>query len=299
VNFYLADVFAERPHAGNQLAVFAGARGLPAGAMQTLAREMNFSESTFIVSDGERDGGWDVRIFTPACEVPFAGHPTLGTAQVIRDAILPAPRDEIRLNLGVGQIPVRYEAEPGGPTRGFMRQPPPVFGAAVPHETVAALLGVERRALDERFPAQQVSTGLPFLIAPFRELADVQRARLDRTRYRALVREHDLPAIYFFCPQTLAPENRIHARMFADDFGVPEDPATGSACGCLAAYLVEHRYLGSERVAARVEQGHEIGRPSLLLLRARREASAIEVEVGGRVFLVARGEWLGALDAAG
>jgi trans-2,3-dihydro-3-hydroxyanthranilate isomerase len=287
---HIVDVFAETKYAGNQLAVVGDAGALGPGEMQRIAREMNFAETTFLVSGERRDGAFDVRIFTPRAEVPFAGHPTLGTAWVIRNLVLDKPRDEVRLNLGVGQIPVRF-VDPGGERDVvWMQQQPARFGDVVDPAQAAAVLGLELRDLDDRFPSQQVSTGLPFLIVPVRSLPAVQRARLDRARADELYRARGSDTVYFFCPQTLDGANQIHARMFAERFGVPEDPATGSAAGCLGCYLVRHRCFGSDTVDIRIEQGHQIDRPSLLRVRARERGDAIEAAVGGKVALVARGE---------
>jgi trans-2,3-dihydro-3-hydroxyanthranilate isomerase len=290
--FYIVDVFAESRYTGNQLAVVTDAGSMIREEMQQIAREMNFSETSFVASAEKPDGSFDVRIFTPAREVPFAGHPTLGTAFVIREELLERPRDEVILELGVGQIPVRF-VDPGG-ERGvlWMRQRPPEFGEQVEHASIAEVLRLELRDVDDRFPVQEVSTGLPFLIVPIRSLAAVRRARIDRERYDELCEKRNIRAIYFFCPQTRDAANGIHARMFADYFGVAEDPATGSACGCLGGYLVRHRYFGRDALDVRVEQGHEIGRPSLLRVRARERGETVEIEVGGKVVMVARGELL-------
>lgn len=287
---FVVDVFAESKYAGNQLAVVGAASALTQGEMQRIARETNFSETTFLVSDEKPGRSFDVRIFTPAREIPFAGHPTLGSAWVIRNEIVQQEWDEITLNLGVGAIVVRF-VDPGG-ERGvlWMKQPSPRFGEQVDHAQIAGVLGIETRDMDDRFPVQVVSTGLPFLLAPLRSLAAVQRARLDWAQYEELGRTRDVRSIFFFCAQTRETTNHVHARMFAHAFGVPEDPATGSAAGCLGGYLVRHRYFGSDRVNVRVEQGHEIARPSLLRVRARERRDAIEVSVGGKVELVVRGE---------
>jgi len=290
--FYIVDVFAESKYTGNQLAVVTDAGSLMREEMQQIAREMNYSETSFLVSAEKPDGSFDVRIFTRASEVPFAGHPTLGTAFVIREELLERPRDEVTLGLGVGPILVRF-VDPGG-ERGvlWMRQRPPEFGEQVEHASVAELLRLDTRDVDDRFPVQEVSTGLPFLIVPIRSLAAVRRARIDRERYDELCEKRNIKAIYFFCSQTREAANQIHARMFADCFGVPEDPATGSACGCLGGYLVRHRYFGRDTLDVRVEQGYEIGRPSLLRVRARERGEAVEIDVGGKVVMVARGELL-------
>jgi trans-2,3-dihydro-3-hydroxyanthranilate isomerase len=251
---------------------------------------MNFSETSFVVSPVKPDGSVDVRIFTPAREVPFAGHPTLGTAFVVREELLKRPVDSVTLNLGVGPIPVRF-VDPGGEGGVlWMSQRPPEFGGVLDPASAAAALRLETRDVDDRFPVQQVSTGLPFLIVPLRSLAAVQRARLDHERYGALGETHGIQSLYFFSAQTLEAGNQIHARMFAEAFGVAEDAATGSAAGCLGGYLLQHRYFGSDSVEVRIEQGYEIRRPSLLRVRARERVERIEVTVGGKVVLVARGE---------
>lgn len=287
---YIVDVFAEKKYAGNQLAVVRDAADLGDEEMQRIALEMNYAETSFIISDQERDGGFDVRIFTPRVEVPFAGHPTLGTAFVIREEVLGEPRENVALNLKLGQIQVSFVREDDGPEVLWMHQRPPEFGDTVEPDTMARVLGIRPEAIDTRFPIQQVSTGLPFVIVPLRTLDDVRRCRIDRDAYDALVRDRDMKSIFFFCPETYDDSNQINARMFADAFGVPEDPATGSANGCLAGYLVHHGYFGKDEIEVRVEQGYEIGRPSLLRLKAARRDGSIDVFVGGRAVLVARGE---------
>ncbi len=293
MRYLILDVFAEEKYAGNQLAVVFGAGHLSGEQMQALAREFHFSETTFVLSDAERDGGWDVRIFTPTGEVPFAGHPTLGTSWAIRSELIGEPVQRLVLHLKAGDIPVDLSYRDDGEVDLlWMRQLPPVFGETLEHATVAELLSVAESQVDTRFPAQEVSTGLPFLIVALRDLAAVRAARLDQQVYRRLVAEDRAKAVLLFAPETYHPDNDLNARMFADVFGVPEDPATGSANGCLAGYLVRHRYFGQPRIEARVEQGYEIHRPSLLRLAAAEEREQIAVRVGGRVVAVARGELL-------
>ena len=286
--FYIVDVFAERKYAGNQLAVFRGAGELSSDEMQSIAREMNFSETTFILSDAPRDGGFDVRIFTPREEVPFAGHPTIGTAHIIHEMILLGKADTVMLNLPVGQIPVTF----GQDGFSWMKQILPVFGQQHDLATLAAVLGLEAVELDERFPIQEVSTGLPFFIVPLKNLAALQKAKVDQERYFDLIRDTVAKGILVFCPEAHEPRNNISVRVFVDYFGVPEDPATGSANGCLAGYLVQHRYFGGETIDIRSEQGYEIGRPSLLLLKAAQRGADIDIFVGGQSVLVAQGELL-------
>jgi trans-2,3-dihydro-3-hydroxyanthranilate isomerase len=283
LTFYIVDVFAEEKYAGNQLAVVRGGADLSDETLQEIALEMNYSETTFVLSEEEMDGGYDVRIFTPGEEVPFAGHPTLGTAYVIRHEILAEPVDVLTLNLEAGEIPVTF-----GEVL-WMRQLPPTFGATLDPALVSRALNLEAGDLDDRFPVQEVSTGLPAIVVPLGDLDALRRCKVDWERYvEAAGRGKNL---YVFCPEPH--ENGpgdLSARMFANDLGVPEDPATGSAAGCLAGYLAEHRYLGTGSVDARVEQGYEIGRPSLLYLRAEKQGDETTVHVGGKVQMVAKGE---------
>jgi trans-2,3-dihydro-3-hydroxyanthranilate isomerase len=244
---------------------------------------MNYSETTFVLSDEETDGGYDVRIFTPGEEVPFAGHPTLGTAYVIQHELLAGPVERITLNLKAGEIPVTF-----GEVL-WMRQLPPAFGATLDSASLARALNLETADLDDHYPVQEVSTGLPALIVPLRDLASLRSCKVDWERYTELAGPGK--NLYVFCPEPHEDgPGDLSARMFANDLGVPEDPATGSAAGCLAAYLLEHSYLGTDFVDVRVEQGYEIGRPSLLYLQAASEADEVRVDVGGKVQMVARGE---------
>jgi len=286
IEFLILDVFARQRFAGNQLAVFPRATGLADEEMQALATEMHFSETTFVL--GERPGkrGWPVRIFTPAQEVPFAGHPTLGTAYVIWDRFLNRQTEEVKLDLKVGAVPV--EVTDSG--RLFtMTQPPPEFGRTVPAAEVAEVLGLTPADIDKRFPAEEVSTGLAFLIVPVRRLAVVQRIRVNLAAYYRLIERLEAKGVLAFCPETADPENRLHLRVFCDYYGVPEDPATGSANGCLCGWLVKHRYFGAAEFAIRTEQGIEMQRPSELELEGRATEGGIVVRVGGRVVPVAEG----------
>jgi trans-2,3-dihydro-3-hydroxyanthranilate isomerase len=288
LDFYILDVFAEQKYAGNQLAVFRQAAGLTHDEMQRIAREMHFSETTFILSDRPRAGGFDVRIFTPAEEVPFAGHPTLGTAHIIRNEILGGKADEVILNLQVGPITTTFAAD------GYcwMRQVEPTFGDQHPRQALAAVLGLDAADIDDRHPIEEVSTGLPFFIVPLKTLAALRKARINNDKYDVLISSTESKGILVFCPETHGSENDLSVRVFVEYYGVPEDPATGSANGCLAAYLAKHRYFGKPELDLRAEQGYEIGRPSLLRLRAKQTDAHIEVSVGGRSVLIARGQFV-------
>ncbi len=285
--FHIVDVFAEEKFAGNQLAVFMDAASLSAEEMQRLANEMHYSETTFILSGRERDGGYDVRIFTPDAELPFAGHPTLGTAYVIRHEVLKARAAEVRLNLGVGQIPVTFDEGTGAL---WMRQKEPVFLRRFDKAPLADMLGITVADIDDRFPVEEVSTGIGFVIVPLRGLAAVKRSYLDLRKYREFFGDKEPEGILLFCPETSKPGNDLHVRVYTRFPNVLEDPATGSGNGCLAAYLVKRRYFGKPKIDIKVEQGHEMGRPSLLYLNSEEKGDAIQVRVGGKVIPVAKGQ---------
>jgi trans-2,3-dihydro-3-hydroxyanthranilate isomerase len=293
MQFYIVDVFAEEKYAGNQLAVFRSGKKVSDIEMQRIAREMNFSETTFILSETQRDGGFDVRIFTPAEEVPFAGHPTLGTAHIIRTEILSERNaDEIKLNLKAGQIPVSFNSSVGLVTTCWMRQNEPIFGETISAKIIASVLNLNPGDIDDRFPIEEVSTGLPHILVPLRSLDALRRARVNKDKYFELIKNLWAKPILIFCDEPYNALADISVRMFADCFGIYEDSATGSGNGCLAGYLVCHRYWGKDEIDIRSQQGYEIGRPSLLFLKAEEKKGQISISVGGNAITVARGEFV-------
>ena len=291
-SLHLVDVFTDRPCAGNQLAVITGAKGLATRQMQSFAREMNFSETTFVLADQPQGGGWPVRIFTPSEELPFAGHPTLGTAHVIRHALLGGRVDRVTLALPIGLTPVFVERNLKRELY-WMRQRFPTFGARLARKPVAAVLGLAPSDLDSQ-PVEEVSTGLPYLVVPVRTRRALERIRVNHDLLLKLVASLDAKAIIAFAPGAARPGHELTARVFVGYYGVPEDAATGSANGCLAAWLVQHRYFKDEAIDLKVEQGQSIGRPSTLHLRAMRTSRGIEIRIGGGVVDVARGTLLAA-----
>jgi trans-2,3-dihydro-3-hydroxyanthranilate isomerase len=279
------DVFTPRPLEGNALAVFTDARGVPADEMQAIARETNLSETTFVLPDPAAPPGAPVRvrIFTVGEEVPFAGHPTLGTAAVLRGA---SAARRVVLALGVGEIPVTFEDRPEG-TFGEMRQRDPVFGRIHARDEVAQALGVAPDELDPTAPIQTVSTGLPFAIVPFRRLSTLRALRADWSRADAYLAGTDARFCYLVSREAVDPGTKLHARM---PFYGGEDPATGSAAGCCAAWMVRHG-VAAPGEAAIIEQGLEVRRPSRIHVRASAGGEgATDVRVGGHVIEVARGE---------
>ena len=292
MQFYMVDVFAEGKYAGNQLAVFRGVETLSTEQMQRIAKEMNYSETTFIVSEIAENGGYPVRIFTPQQELPFAGHPTLGTAFILQQEVIRQPIETVTLNLKVGHIPVTLSYQDQQIDLLWMRQNPPTFGSQFDRETIAPILNLKVDELDDRYPIQDVSTGLPFIIVPLKKQRSLQRAKIDREKLFELIKNTEAQAILVFCPETYHAKNQLCVRVFVEGLGIPEDPATGSANGCLAGYLAQYDYFGDSPVDVRVEQGYEMGRPSLLLLKAQKTGAKIEVSVGGHVVMVAKGEFV-------
>jgi trans-2,3-dihydro-3-hydroxyanthranilate isomerase len=292
MNYYIVDVFAESKYAGNQLAVFLGedVKHLSDAEMLQIAREINYSETTFITSTEMENDGYNVRIFTPKKELPFAGHPTLGTAYIIQKAMLQQPIEKVILNLKVGQIPVTFigESEPVL----WMKQNAPIFDKKLTAEQVAPVLNLDINEIDHDYPIQEVSTGVPFIIVPLKTHKALKKAKVNVDKLFALVEKTEAKCILIFCPETYHPENQLSVRMFAHYLGIPEDPATGSANGCLAGYLAEYHYFGDDQVNVRVEQGYEIDRASLLLLKSEKKDGIIDVCVGGKVVMVAKGEFI-------
>ncbi len=287
--FHIVDVFAEEKYAGNQLAVFRDDEGLPGELMQRIAKEMNFQESTFITGVDLDSLVFKVRIFTKERELPFAGHPTLGTAYVIQRAIVGRQVEKVTLDLKAGMIPVTFSYVDGEADVLWMKQLNPVFGETHPPEPVAEFLGLEPEDIDTDWPIQEVSTGVPFFMIPLTSRDAVVRTRINREKLAAYTQKTEAKSPLVFCREPVHPENHLKVRMIGS---TGEDPATGSANGCLAGYLAKHRYFGGPKVDVRVEQGYEIGRPSLLYLRSEDRGEEVDVYVGGKNVMVAKGEFI-------
>lgn len=281
------DVFSSNPLEGNSLAVFSDARGLTDAEMQAIAKEMNLSETTFILPGDaakESERGIRVRIFTVQEELPFAGHPTLGTAFALRGT---SGAKQVALDLNVGRVPVSFEETPGQPLFGEMTQIDPVFGMQHDREAVAKATGLQLDDFDPSLPIETASTGVPFTITPLKSLAVIQNLRVDLAGAAAYLAKTGGKFFYFVARETADPAARLHARMF---FYNGEDPATGSAAGCAAAWMAKHEVAASdERVL--IEQGVEMQRPSRIFVRASRHDNRIvNVRVGGNAIEVMRGE---------
>ncbi len=285
-DFVQLDVFTNRPLEGNQLAVFTDARGLSDDEMQKLAKETNLSETTYIFPRDkaiEQREGVKVRIFTVSAELPFAGHPTLGTAWYLRQHSLAG---EIVLDLKVGKVPVRFEHRDNS-LFGEMRQVDPEFGRSHAHADVAKVLGVPVSELDESLPIQSVSTGMWFTMVPFRSLSTLQNLNISWHQMAAYLRDlGDNSFFYLVSREAVSPYATLHARMI---FYNGEDPATGSAAGCCAAWAVQNGVLPSDQQGL-IEQGLETRRPSSLYIRAEKRGDAVtNVRVGGHVVQIVNG----------
>jgi trans-2,3-dihydro-3-hydroxyanthranilate isomerase len=279
------DVFTDRPLTGNALAVVLDGRGLTTEQMQAIARETNLSETTFILPGdpaAEKSRGTRVRIFTVQEELPFAGHPTLGTAFVLRGQ---SGASEVLLELNVGTVPVHFEDQPGLPTFGEMTQKNPEFGAVHDREAVARVAGLTAADFDQTAPIQTVSTGVPFTIAPLRSLKTLQALHIDQNRAAEYLGRSAGKFFYFVSRETVDPKARLHARML---FYNGEDPATGSAAGCCSAWMVAHGVAASDEQVL-IEQGLEMHRPSRIFVRAtKRDNQVVNVRVGGNCVEVFR-----------
>jgi len=291
IEYFVVDVFTETALAGNPLAVAMSTCGLDTARMQAIAREFNLSETTFVERrplDVERLEGVRVRIFTTQEELPFAGHPTLGTASVLK---MSAPETlvngTVTLALNVGRIPVRFEEGRGG-VFGEMTQRDPEFGAQLNAAEVAPLLGLAPGDMEPSLTPQVVSTGNPFAIVVLRSLEALTRLKVDGEKATAWLRERGARWFYVLALDLDQNENRTKYRARMQFYG-GEDPATGSAAGCAIGYLVAHG-AATSGVRIHLRQGLEIGRPSDLFLTATKDsARVIDVRVAGSTVLVAKG----------
>ena len=295
------DVFSSQRLQGNPLAVFTDARGLSDSEMQAIARETNLQETTFIIPREpaiETEHGIKVRIFTPEEEVPFGGHPTLGTAMVVRNRRAAQSQSaaagnelhqEISLDLKVGKIPVAFRKDNSGNIFGEMHQVDPVFGKIHDRETVAGLVGVKPEEISEEWPIQAVSTGLQFALVPLKRLSTLQSLRPNLEKISAYFgHEPVLSDFYYVTRDTQDSAVGLRSRAI---YPSGEDPATGSAAGCTAAWMVRYG-IAQPGETIHIEQGVEIKRPSQIFVRASKQGDkVVEVRVGGHAVEIMQGEW--------
>ena len=273
--FYQVDVFSDELFGGNPLAVFLRGEDFKEAQFQQMAREMNLSETTFVLPSSHPDADFDVRIFTPEKELPFAGHPALGTAFVLRHAgLVPSTQNHLRLNFKIGIIPVDLQNN----GKIFMTQPTgKILQTFTNTEEVAQVLGLNANNID--LPVQTASTGFPALLVPINSLRAMQRIVLNLSLLKVLLEETGVDMIYPFTRQTLDQKSSVHARGFAPFIGIPEDPATGSVAGALGYYLKD-KDPKEENVI--IEQGYEMQRPGLIFVRM----DGTKIQVGGKTRMV-------------
>ena len=294
--FHTADVFTDRAFGGNQLAVFPQADGLDDEQMQNIARELNLSETVFVFPPEDSAHARRLRIFTPQIEVPFAGHPTIGAALVltqIGEIELAGDLTNLVLEERVGPIEVRVRSQYGRPIDAiFTTAVLPEFGPPPPPAAdLAHMLSLEESdLLLETRPPIAVSCGLPFLFVPLRDLGAARRARLRLQVWEELLADHWAPHVHVFAHEAELPGCDLHARMFAPGAGVPEDPATGSAAAALAGLLAARSQETDGTLRWTLEQGLEIGRPSIIEIEAdKADGEIVAVRVGGSAVLMSEG----------
>ena len=296
--FVQLDVFTQAPLEGNPLAIFTDAQGLSDGEMQALAREMNLSETTFILprdAATEAREGKKVRIFTVEQELPFAGHPTLGTALYLYASESNSKKPaELTLDLKAGKIPVHFTGNSenaaanrvDGQVFGEMRQRDPEFGITLPREQVARIIGIAADEIHSEWPIQPVSTGLTFTIVPFRNQQTLSKLKFSYTQAAEFLKNIGAAFFYFLCPERRERRLEARARMF---FYGGEDPATGSAAGCAASWMVQYGVANSDEHVL-IRQGVECHRPSEMYVRATRQGESVtNVRVGGYAVEILRG----------
>jgi trans-2,3-dihydro-3-hydroxyanthranilate isomerase len=299
LKFYQADVFTGEPFGGNPVAVFPEALGLTDDQLQQIAREMNLSETVFVLPPTDGAAIVRLRIFTPTQELPFAGHPVLGTFFVLAELGLIAATDgitRVMQECNIGLFPVELHAQDGQVTQVVMTQPKPEFLGPVDKVenlyAIANALGVPKYVIsDMKWPIEVVSTGFPVLIVPVRTLTAVRSIRPDASAIMELCDRFGANGIMIFTTVTVEPSATVHARMFAPSVGILEDPATGSASGALGAYLVQNSVVTvAPTTDIVVEQGYEIERPSQILVRIESDGDMIQsVKVGGQCVMVVEG----------
>lgn len=299
LKFYQADVFTREPFGGNPVAVFPDAKGLSDDQLQQIAREMNLSETVFVFPPTDPAAVVRLRIFTPTQEIPFAGHPVVGTMHVLAQLgfiATPEPVTRVVQECNIGLFPVDLHVRDGQVIRVVMTQPAPQFLETVEDTEdlymVSSALGISKHAIsDVKWPLMVVSTGLPVLIVPVRTLTAVRSITPDASAIVNLCRRFGANGIMVFSTVTVESFATVHARMFAPSIGILEDPATGSAAGALGAYLVQNGVVDvGPMTEITIEQGYEIERPSRILVQVESDDDAIQtVKVGGQCVMVVEG----------
>ncbi len=300
IKYYIVDVFATNKYEGNQLAVFIDLDNqLSDAQMQRMAREINFAETTFIKAI-KNDARCVVRIFTPEHEVPFAGHPSLGTSYIIAKFLLKTITSNLILELPIGDIPISI-LEPNNLDNSivFMRQTQPIFSDIFTMNEIAEELNIPLENLDSSVPIEEITTGLPYIIIPLKNRAAMDNLNLELNSFKAFLQKRNKyttnsptghsTSLFFFTKETYSIDNQFNTRMLLIENGaISEDAATGSANGCFLAYLLKHQ---NSTIKATVEQGFQMQRPSFIYLNGQYTEGAYALNVGGKTQLIAEGNW--------
>jgi trans-2,3-dihydro-3-hydroxyanthranilate isomerase len=295
LRYHLVDVFTDRAFGGNPLAVFTNGRGLASETMQSIAKELNLSETTFVLPPEDPANDYHVRIFTPGKELPMAGHPTVGTSFILaREHMIELGQDEttIKLEEGVGVIPVRLKFKDGAPDQIWMQQPLPAFGQRIEDvRGVAEMLSIAPESIETRWPIEVVSCGVPFLYVPLKNLEAARSIKFRLDVWEKVLGELGITEVFVFTKETELEGSSIHSRMFAPALGIYEDPATGGASGPLGCYLVRHEVFPvSQRSEFISEQGIEMGRPSIIKIVIEQRAGEISrVLIAGQCYFMGEG----------
>jgi len=290
LTYHLADVFTTQRFGGNQLAVFPKAGNLSTTMMQRIAKELNLSETVFVMPPTLPDHDFKLRIFTPGRELPMAGHPTVGTVFILaHEGAIETNRAQVTLEENVGTIPIQIDWDTQQPAMIWMSQPPPEFGEIFENrDAIAQMLSITAADLDTRYPIQVVSSGVPFAYVPVKSLRAMHKLRMHLDRWEQLLKDHEASQVYAFSMETQDAAATVHSRMFAPSMGIAEDPATGAACGPLGAYLMKYRLINEGLILN--EQGIEMGRPSKIHIQVEQAQGAVSsVRVGGTNVYMGKG----------
>ncbi len=294
IEYYTVDVFTDKPFGGNQLAVIPDARGISGSLMQKIAKEFNFSETTFVLPPDNPQNDCRFRIFTPGMEIPTAGHPTVGTVYVLLNhtGIYPKHEQYMMVEQKIGDIKVTFRKESGKHKQITMSQPLPVFGEINEnYNRIAEILSLSHSDIVQNYPMQAVSCGNNFLFIPLRSLEAIKKIRVRTDLLDYYSDQHSTTELYVFTMETENPSSTTHGRMFAPLFDIPEDPATGSASGPLGCYLVKYGLSDGQKIIC--EQGFEIDRPGIINVQVEHAADKItKVLVGGNAVLISKGEMI-------
>jgi trans-2,3-dihydro-3-hydroxyanthranilate isomerase len=295
LRYHIVDVFTDRAFGGNPLAVFTNGRGIAPELMQSIAKELNLSETTFVLPPENPENDYRVRIFTPAAELPMAGHPTVGTSFILAREHMIEPGNaetNIKLEEGVGTIPVSINFKDGAPDLIWMQQPLPSFGPRFEDAgLIAEMLAIAPEAIEMSLPLEVVSCGVPFLFVPLKNLESIRAIRFRLDVWERVLRDFASSQVFVFTKETEMEGSSVHSRMFAPALGVNEDPATGGASGPLGCYLVHHEVFPLKQKAEFTsEQGIEMGRPSFIKIVIEQDAGEIKsVRVGGQCRFMGEG----------